>query len=87
VDPNSSFPKHFSGEVVLHLAGGRTLSHREQVNRGAGDRPLSAAEVEAKFMENAAFGGFAARAARMRDAVLGLEGADARELEAALGTE
>ncbi len=87
VDPASGFPRHFSGEVILHLSGGRELRHREQVNRGAGDRPLSGAEVQAKFMENAAFGGFAGRAARIRDAVLGLDSAGARELEAALGQD
>ena len=85
VDPAFDFPKHYSGEVVLHLAGGTKLRHREPVNRGAGDRPLSNAEVEAKFMENAAFGGASLRAARIRDAVLGLESVSARQVEEALG--
>lgn len=84
VDPASSFPRHYSGEVRLQLAGGGELRHREQVNRGAAERPLSNAEVEAKFMENAAFGG-ADRAVRIRDAVLGMEAASARQLEEALG--
>lgn len=81
VDPASGFPKHYSGEVILHLAGGRELRHREPVNRGAGDRPLSNAEVEAKFMENASFAGAERRAAKIRDAVLGLEDLSARQME------
>jgi len=85
IDPAAGFPKHYSGEVVLRLSGGAELRHREQVNRGAGDRPLTNAEVEAKFMGNAAFGGSSLRSAKIRDAVLGLEDLSARQLEDALG--
>lgn len=84
-DPSFDFPRHYPGEVVLQLAGGKELRHREAVNRGAADRPLSSAEIEAKFMENAAFGGAGARAAKIRDAVLGLENLSARQLEELLG--
>jgi 2-methylcitrate dehydratase PrpD len=78
IDPHSGFPAHYSGEVVLHLAGGAVLRHREAVNRGSADRPLADAEIEAKFFDN---GG--ARA--VRDAVLGMERLSARELEKVLG--
>ncbi len=85
IDPASGFPKHYSGEVVLHLAGGGELRHREQVNRGAADRPLSNAEIEAKFLENAVFSAGEPRARQIRDALLGMEERSARELEDVLG--
>ena len=84
VDPGSGFPKHYSGEVVVHLADGSEIRHREQVNRGSADRPLSNAEVVEKFMDNAALGVSAHRALRIRDAILGLDEAPARALEDAL---
>jgi 2-methylcitrate dehydratase PrpD len=77
VDPNSGFPRHYSGELVVRLANGREVRHREAVNRGSADRPLSNAEVEAKFLENAA-------SQSIREAVLGLDSLSALELEAAL---
>ncbi len=52
-DPGSGFPAFFSGELVVETQDGRTLRHREQVNRGAQGRPLSEAEVMAKFLDNA----------------------------------
>ncbi len=81
VDPRSGFPKHYSGEVIVRLAGGEERRHREQVNRGSAERPLSNAEVEAKFLENALFSVDRKTAGRIRDAVLGLEESPARSLE------
>lgn len=49
VDTDSGFPKHFSGEVAIELRDQRTLSWREQVNRGAPDKPLSKDEIRDKF--------------------------------------
>ena len=56
VDPDSGFPKHFSGEVAVELRDGRTLSWREQINRGAPERPLSRDEIREKFGLNASVG-------------------------------
>ncbi len=72
-DPHSRFPTYYSGEVVVRTTDGRELRHREDVNRGAADRPLSAAEIAAKFTENACMALPPERAARLRDAVLGLD--------------
>jgi hypothetical protein len=47
------------------------------VNRGAADRPLANAEVEAKFMENAG-------AENVRQAILSLERNSALKIEEAL---
>ncbi len=53
VDPDSIFPRYFPGEVIIHTRDGRELRHREPVNRGADERPLSRADVVAKFEDNA----------------------------------
>jgi 2-methylcitrate dehydratase PrpD len=54
IDPATTFPRHYTGEVIVTLRGGRTLRHREAVNRGNGERPLSEADIIAKFRSNAA---------------------------------
>lgn len=85
-DPDSGFPRTYSGEVIVRLKDGRELRHREQVNRGAADRPLSNGEIVAKFLENAELAVSASRAAEMRDAILSLDAAaSARGLAAVLG--
>jgi 2-methylcitrate dehydratase PrpD len=53
LDPGSTFPRHYSGELVVETEDGRTLRRREPINRGAPDRPLSNQEIVAKFMTNA----------------------------------
>jgi 2-methylcitrate dehydratase PrpD len=77
VDPDSGFPKHYSGELIVRLADGRELRHRESVNRGAADRPLGNAEVEAKFMDNAG-------TQLLHDVVIGLQDRTAKDLEEAI---
>ena len=52
-DEDSSFPKYFSGQVEVRLRDGRLLERRERANRGSDARPLSRAEIEAKFFDNA----------------------------------
>jgi 2-methylcitrate dehydratase PrpD len=52
-DAGSAYPKYFSGEVIVTTHDGRELTHREQINRGADERPLSAEEITAKFRANA----------------------------------
>jgi 2-methylcitrate dehydratase PrpD len=51
-DPDSRFPEFFSGGVEITTRDGQLLRHHEPVNRGAGDRALSHAEIEAKFVAN-----------------------------------
>jgi 2-methylcitrate dehydratase PrpD len=48
-DPDSAFPAAYSGAVEIELGDGRVLRHREQVNRGHDERPLSNAEIVDKF--------------------------------------
>ena len=75
IDADSAYPRYYSGEVVVRLKDGRELRHREAQNRGSDARPLSAEEIVAKFHGNAGRVMSAARADRVVEAVLGLEGA------------
>jgi 2-methylcitrate dehydratase PrpD len=83
-DPDTLHPQYFSGGVEVHMRDGSLFKHHEAVNRGAGDRALSAAEIEKKFFDNALIGVNHARAERIRDAVLNLEKLSAREFAQAL---
>ena len=71
-DPDSPFPRTYSGELAVRLRDGRTLRHREEVNRGAPDRPLLNADIVAKYRANAALSLSPAAAARIEGAVLSL---------------
>ncbi len=73
IDPDSAFPRYYSGEVVLRLKDGRELRHREAQNRGSDARPLAAEEIVAKFHGNAGRVMSRSRADRVLDAVLGLD--------------
>lgn len=68
-DPDSGFPQHYSGEVVIETTDGRTLRHREQINRGSADRPLTKDDVVTKFRENMALVSAGEVADRVLDAV------------------
>ena len=76
-DPLSGYPHAYSGEVIVRTKSGRELRHREQVNRGAIERPIGVADVVDKFMANVELAGVGAREAqRMIDAVLTLDSCD-----------
>ena len=72
---DSPFPKAYSGELIVTLDDGRKVAHREHINRGAADRPLSNAEIIAKFRDNAAMAFNEETVDRMQDAMLDLEAA------------
>lgn len=72
-DPAADFPRFFSAELRVELADGRVLHHREAVNRGAEGRPITNADIEAKFFDNATRCVPRAHAQHIRDAVLGLQ--------------
>jgi 2-methylcitrate dehydratase PrpD len=79
VDPRSTFPRHYTGEVQISLKDGRTLVHREAMNRGCADQPLTNAEIVEKFEGNARLSLSARQADAVREAVLGIDAApDAR---------
>lgn len=73
VDPATTFPRYYSGAVIVTMRDGRTLAHREDVHRGSPERALSRERIVAKFSANAGRVLPAARVERIRDTVLGLE--------------
>lgn len=73
VDPQSGFPKYYSGEVIVITGDGKELRHREHVNRGSVDRPISEEEIEAKFMDNMQLAVSRARADEVRNQILELD--------------
>jgi 2-methylcitrate dehydratase PrpD len=75
-DPASRFPRYYSGEVVIETTDGRTLRHREEFNRGSDGQPLSAADVEQKFRDNAGRVMSPARIERVIDLAMSLDKAD-----------
>ena len=91
VDPESNFPRHYSGAVEIHTHDGRQFSRREDVNRGSPEWPLSRETIVDKFLENAQRVTSRTRAEAVRDAVLGIESVDnvrivSRELGVADGS-
>ena len=87
VDTASTFPKHYTGEVEVTLDDGRKVRHREAINRGNPERPLTNAEIQTKFFENCSLTLSESSATRIRDAVLGMEKFSALDLEMTLCAE
>jgi 2-methylcitrate dehydratase PrpD len=85
-DPETRFPKYYSGGVVIDMRDGRTLTHHEPVNRGAGDRALTSDEIADKFLANARMCMSPAQARRVRDVVVDVERFRAREVAHLLAT-
>jgi 2-methylcitrate dehydratase PrpD len=86
VDPASGFPRYYSGELALTTADGRSLNHREHMNRGCGDRPLSEADILAKFRDNAGRAVAPERVTDILETMLGLDSAaDVRKIGWRLG--
>jgi 2-methylcitrate dehydratase PrpD len=79
-DPDALYPQYFSGGVEIRMRDGRKLRHHDKVNRGAGDRALSAADIQQKYFDNAALALRRSRAEEICDAVLTLDQRPAFEL-------
>jgi 2-methylcitrate dehydratase PrpD len=63
IDPANEYPRKFTGHLRATLAGGRQLEFRQPCMRGGAEAPLDEAELEAKFIENARYGGWTEAAA------------------------
>ena len=72
-DPDSAYPGYFSGAIRLETHDGRTLEHREQINRGATENPLSDDDIEEKFFGNATLTISEQRATELLGIVMALE--------------
>jgi 2-methylcitrate dehydratase PrpD len=87
IDALSTFPRHYSGEVIVTTRDGRMLRRREQINLGNGERPLSETEILEKFRSNALRAVPQAQAERIEGLVLSFdEFADISEPVASLTT-
>jgi 2-methylcitrate dehydratase PrpD len=73
IDPASTFPRHYTGEVVVTTRDGRTLRHREAINRGNGERPITAAGIVEKYRLNASRAVSAQRAQQIESLLLALD--------------
>lgn len=71
-DSDGLFPDAYSGAVEIVLRDGRTLSQREQVNRGHADRALSNEEIVRKFYATIGTVANKSTADRVHDAVFEL---------------
>ncbi|SAL72437.1 MmgE/PrpD family protein [Caballeronia telluris] len=80
VDPESTFPRHYTGEVIVTTRDSRRLAHREAINRGSSDRPMTNEGIVEKFYDNAQRVVSRDRADQIREAVLGLERASVEQL-------
>ena len=73
IDPASTFPRHYTGEVVVTTCDGRTLRHREAINRGNGERPITEAGIVEKYHLNASRAVSAQRARQIEVLLLTLD--------------
>jgi 2-methylcitrate dehydratase PrpD len=80
IDPDSTFPRHYTGEVVVERNDGSRVGHREAINRGCADRPVSNEDIVAKFYENAQRSVSRSAAEQIAQAVLQLDERPARAL-------
>ena len=73
VDPNTNYPRHFPGEVIVTLTDGRQFRHREAINLGAAENPVSPSGIREKFDLNASRAVSDTKAARIAEIILGLD--------------
>jgi 2-methylcitrate dehydratase PrpD len=58
VNPKDEYPRNFTGHLRVTLKDGSEREYRQPYLRGGAHAPLSAAELEMKFMDNARSGGW-----------------------------
>jgi 2-methylcitrate dehydratase PrpD len=58
INPKDEYPRNFSGHLRARLADGTEREFRQPCMRGGARAPLATAEIEAKFMDNARYGGW-----------------------------
>ena len=64
IDPDNPYPDRFTGHLRVTLENGDVREASQNHFRGGRDEPMSAAALEAKFMANCLYGGWAANQAR-----------------------
>jgi 2-methylcitrate dehydratase PrpD len=58
IDPQNPYPKNFTGHIRAMLNDGTVVEERQPHMRGGAHEPLTRADIEAKFLLNAAHGGW-----------------------------
>jgi 2-methylcitrate dehydratase PrpD len=58
IDPDNPYPRNFTGHLRATLRSGAVVEQRQAHMRGGAHAPLSDAELEAKFIDNALYGGW-----------------------------
>ena len=58
INPNDEYPRNFAGHLQATLKDGTRREFRQPYLRGGAHAPLSASELEMKFMDNALYGGW-----------------------------
>jgi len=67
INPADEYPRKFTGHLRALLHDGREREYRQPCMRGGAEAPLPLEELEAKFTDNARYGGWtAAQAERLR---------------------
>ena len=58
INPEDEYPRNFSGHLRARLADGTEREFRQPHMRGGAHAPLAPGEIEAKFLDNAHYGGW-----------------------------
>ncbi|MFT4562120.1 MAG: 2-methylcitrate dehydratase PrpD [Gammaproteobacteria bacterium] len=72
-DPDSAYPDYYSGAIDILTCDGRQLHHREQMNRGSAENPMSDQDIIDKFLGNASLTIDQAQAEKLMAIVLNIE--------------
>jgi 2-methylcitrate dehydratase PrpD len=64
IDPDNPYPREYTGHLGVRLNDGRVMEERQPHLRGGAHEPLPRAEIAAKFLGNAAHGGWPMDATR-----------------------
>ena len=82
IDPDSSYPRRFTGHVRVTLRNGEVREQSQDHFRGGREEPLSLESLEAKFHANCRYGGWSAdRAVSALALIKTLRGATSVSLE------
>jgi hypothetical protein len=58
INPRDEYPRNFAGHLRARMKDGREREVRQPYMRGGARAPLSDEELEAKFIDNAVYGGW-----------------------------
>ncbi len=58
INADDTYPRNFSGHLRARMADGSTREYRQPHMRGGAHEPLGPGEIDAKFVENARYGGW-----------------------------